>query len=345
MRLNGSLHTVGLLLLGLLAAADLGAQAPTAVPSADVAPAQEAEPPRAVYLLNANDQVVIRAQDVEEISERPFRIDSDGYLNLPIVGRVRAQGLTVEQLETLLADRLRIFIQNPQVVVSVIETARQQEVANPVFLVGAFKAPGVFALGARTETLSEVLMKTGGLQPTANRRLRVVRRIEQGRLDLPMVSEVSDGKTTYAEVLLTATGELVNPAENIQLKPFDALIATKNEPIYVAGQVARAGAFPLEDREFLSATQILALAGAMPNADIANAKVLRPVQDTAQRAEIHLNLLDVVAGRANDFPLMANDVLYIPAKKGGFRSGLARVGTLAIPATVTSIIWITLRRR
>lgn len=334
-----------LLLLCGLPAKLQGQTEPVTAPGQQAAEAAGVtEPPRAVYLMNPNDQVVIRAQNVEEISERPFRIDGEGYLNLPVVGRVRAAGLTVEQLEALLVERLKIFILNPEVVVSVIETARQQEVANPVFLVGAFKAPGVYALGSRPETLSEILMKTGGLQPSANRRIRIIRRTEQGRLELPGASESSDGKSMQAEVLLTVTGELANPAENIEAKPYDALVASKTEPIYVTGEVSRAGAFPLEDREYFTATQILAMAGAGPAADIANAKVLRAVNDGAQRAEIPLNLRDVLQGRANDFPLMSNDVLYIPRKRTGAGALFSRLGTVAISGAVTSLIWVTLRR-
>lgn len=328
----------------LLAAPMAAQQAPAAAPAQPPA-AESPEPPRPTYLMSPNDQVVIRAQNVEEISERPFRIDPDGYLNLPIVGRVRAAGLTVEQLEALLADRLRIFIQNPQVVVSVIETARQAEVQNPVFLVGAFKVPGVYGLGSRAENLSEVLMKTGGPLPTANRKIRISRRVEQGPLTLPGASESSDGKTTYAEVLLTNTGELANPAEDLELKPFDALVATKAEPIYVTGEVGRGGPIPLEDREYMTATQVMSLVGVGPTSDIARARVLRPINEGAQRAELPVDLQAVMQGRANDFPLMANDVLFIPRKKTGASEFFRRLGFVAVPAVITSTIWILLRRR
>lgn len=322
-----------------------GQQPPAAAPVQPPGVIQSGEQQRAVYLLNPGDQLIIRAQYVEEISDLPFRIDSEGFLSLPVVGRVRAAGLTVEQLEALLVDRLKIFIQNPQVVISLIETTRQQEVANPVFLVGPFRMAGVYALSKRPEPLSEILMKTGGLQPTANRKIRIIRRAEQGPLDLRNVSESSDGKTTYAEVALTTTGELANPADDIIIKPFDALIASKNEPIYVAGEVARGGPVPLEDREYLTATQVLSLVGMIPTSDIAKAKVLRAVQDTAQRAEIPVNLEDVMGGRANDFPLMANDILYIPSKRTGAKQFLARLTQVAIPAAITSVLWIYVRQQ
>ncbi|MGB9609485.1 MAG: polysaccharide biosynthesis/export family protein [Bryobacteraceae bacterium] len=304
---------------------------------------QQAEAPRPVYLLSPGDQIVIRAQNVEEISEKPFRIDGEGFLNLPVVGRIRAAGMTVEQLEAALVDRLKLFVRSPQVVVSVIETARPQEVANPVYLVGAFKQPGVYPLGTRPETLGEVLMRTGGLLPTAMRRVKVIRRIEQGRLDLKNVTESTDGKTTYGEVALTVTGELADPADNIVMKPQDVVVAMKLEPVYVTGEVARSGAFPLEDRDYLSATQILAMAGAGPNADLEKARVLRVVGDSSQRAEITINLKDIFSGKANDFPLMANDVLYIP-RKSGTGQAVARLGLIAVPALITSLIWVWVRQ-
>ncbi|MFZ5926794.1 MAG: polysaccharide biosynthesis/export family protein [Acidobacteriota bacterium] len=328
-----------LLLMALMAAAMRAQQAPAPAPQA----AAQEEAPRPVYVLSPGDQIVIRAQNVEEISEKPFRIDGEGFLNLPVVGRIRAGGLTVEQLEAALIDRLKLFVRTPQVVVSVIETARPQEVANPVYLVGAFKQPGVYPLGTRPETLGEVLMRTGGLLPTAMRRVRVIRRAEQGRLDLKNVTEATDGKTTYGEAALTATGELADPADNIVMKPQDVVVAMKLEPVYVTGEVARSGAFPLEDREHLTAAQILAMAGAGPLADLEKARVLRVVGDTSQRAEIPVNLRAIFQGKANDFPLMANDVLYIPRKSGAGRTA-AQVGLIAVPALITSLIWVWVRR-
>src|ERR1700726_494492 len=44
------------------------------------------------YVLGPNDQVLVRARDVEEINEKPFRIDVEGNINLPLLGRLRAGG-------------------------------------------------------------------------------------------------------------------------------------------------------------------------------------------------------------------------------------------------------------
>jgi len=332
------------LLYGVCLAATLCGLAFGQAPGAGQAAVAGAEAPKSSYLLSPGDQIVIRAQNVEELSEKPFRVDADGYLNLPVVGRIRAAGMGVEQLEAALVERLKLFVRTPEVVVSLIETTKAQEVANPVYLVGAFRTPGVFSLSVRPETVSEVLMKIGGLQPTASRKVKLIRRTEQGPLGLAKVTQGSDGKTSYAELTLTVTGELVNPSDNVVLKPFDVLVAGKVEPVYVTGEVGRSGAFPLEDREYITATQLMALTSPTPSADLASAKILRPVQDGGQRAEIALNLSDVLKGRANDFPLMANDTLFVPRKKSGVMSGLGRTMMIAVPALITSLIYVALRR-
>ncbi len=55
-------------------------------------PTQPAElPPDSIrpnYVLGPNDQILIRAPGVEEINERPFRIDAEGFINLPLIGRI-----------------------------------------------------------------------------------------------------------------------------------------------------------------------------------------------------------------------------------------------------------------
>ena len=51
------------------------------------------------YLLGPDDQIVIHAVDSPEISDKPFLVGINGYITLPLIGRVQAGGLTVEQFE------------------------------------------------------------------------------------------------------------------------------------------------------------------------------------------------------------------------------------------------------
>src|SRR4051812_6024177 len=98
----------------------LCAQAPPPVPQQQPAgtPApQEARPIadpsdrlRPTYVLRPGDQILIRAFEMEEIGDRPYRIDGDGYISLPQLGRIKAGGVTVEALEAALIESLKKFV-------------------------------------------------------------------------------------------------------------------------------------------------------------------------------------------------------------------------------------------
>src|SRR5258708_4642139 len=93
------------------------------------------------YALGPGDQLVIRAIDVEEIDNKPFRIDIRGNINLPMAGRIRAAGLTTDDLEAEITKRLRKFINDPEVSVAVIDMRSM-----PVSVLGSVQTPGVHQL-------------------------------------------------------------------------------------------------------------------------------------------------------------------------------------------------------
>src|SRR5579863_9800867 len=74
------------------------------------------------YELGANDQILIGVPEVEELNQRPFRIDADGFINIgPLgIGRIRAAGLTVRALEAELTTKLRDYIRDPHVNITVV---------------------------------------------------------------------------------------------------------------------------------------------------------------------------------------------------------------------------------
>ena len=259
------------------------------------------------YVLGPNDQVLIRAADVEEINEKPFRIDSEGNINFPLIGRVHAAGLTVQELEAELVRRLREYVREPQVIITVVQYRSE-----PVFFVGAFKNPGIYPLQGR-RTLVEMLTAIGGLQPNASRHIKVTRRAEYGTIPLPSAIEDPEKKVSTVEISMGSLRENVNPAEDILLQPYDVISVERAEMVYINGEVGRVGAIELGERDSISVTQALTQAGGMGrDANKSKVRVLRPVENTTRRAEIDLNVKQVFEGNENDFPLLPNDLLYVP---------------------------------
>lgn len=282
------------------------------------------------YVLGPNDQIMIRAFEAEEISDRPFRIDGDGFVNLPLVGRIRAGGLTVEKFEAELIERLKAFVRVPQVIVTVVQFRSE-----PVFFVGSFKTPGIYPLQGR-RTLVEMLSSIGGLTPNASRRIKITRRSEFGKIPLPNAVEDPEAKTSSVEISLGSLRENVNPAEDIALEPFDVIAVARAELVYINGEVLRAGAFELGERDSISVTQLLTMAGGLSReAKMEEGRILRPVLETSKRAEIPVNVRKILAGQESDYPLQPNDILYIP--RNGRRAALVKTLSVVAPLIPTAI--------
>lgn len=271
-----------------------GHLAVTPSPRADAAPTN--------YILGPDDQIAIQAPDVEEISKQPVRIDMRGNINLPMVGRLHAAGLTADELELEIKQRLRKYLQEPDVTVSISEFRSQ-----PISILGAVQTPGVHQLQGR-KTLFEVLSMAGGLRQDAGYRIRITRRLEWGRIPLPGAADDPTGQFSVASVNVKSIMDATNPAENIAVKPEDVISVPKGDIIYVMGAVHKAGGFVLGESESLSALQVLALAEGLDRfADTKNSYIIRATLRNP------VDLKKLIAGKGVDVPLKADDILVIPS--------------------------------
>lgn len=277
-------------------------------------------PVRPDYVLGPDDQILIRAAQMPDISDRPFRIDADGFVDLPVVGRVQAGGLTIRAFEAELLAKLKEFVVSPTVYVTLAQLR-----GDPVFLIGAFRTPGIYPL-SRRQTLLELLTSVGGLLPNASRRIRVTRRTEYGGLPLPGAVESPDKKVSSVLISMESLSESVNPEEDIVLQPFDIITAERAEKVYVSGEVGRTSSIELGERTSILVSQALTEAGGFTLAAKRDkVRVLRLISGTNRRSEIVVDASAIFAGKARDFPLLPNDVLYVPRGVGP-RAFLATAG-------------------
>ena len=284
-------------------------------------------PPESVrpnYVLGTNDQVLVRAPEAEEINEKPFRIDSEGNINMPLLGRIHAAGLTVQELEADLVRRLREYIREPQVIITVVQFRSE-----PVFFVGAFRAPGIYPLQGR-RTLVEMLTAIGGLQPNASRHIKLTRRAEYGPIPLPSALSDPEKKISTVEISMGSLRENVNPAEDIILQPYDVISVERAELVYISGEVGKTGTFELGERDSVSIIQAVTMAGGTSrDANRSKARILRPILNTNRRAVIDVDVKRIFEGKDNDVPLLPNDLLFVP--RSYKRQTFIVLGQIGIP--------------
>ena len=237
---------------------------------------------------------------------------------------MKAAGLTVEQLEKTLAERLSEYLTAPQVGVSVAEYRSQ-----PVSVLGAVNKPGVYQLrGGRT--LLEVLSMAEGTKPDAAQTVQITRRREHG--PIPRLQARGSGWRLGGHHKPRARHSGPRSGRQYSDQTQRRTLGSGGEKVYVLGLVHKPGAFGLTDGRTMSVLQALSFAGGpAPTASIHKAKILRAVAGSDKRAEIDVNLRQVLDGKNTDVVLGPEDVLYVPssvAKRAGVRALEAALQTV-----------------
>lgn len=281
-----------------------------------VTPSGVREPPATDvrYVLGLDDQISIWALGMTESFEKPFRVDQSGYVDLPMVGRLRARDRTVEEFKADLLAKLRNYVNDPQVAVTVVETRSQ-----PVSILGAVNNPGVHQLQGR-KTLMEMLSVAGGLRADAGKSVKISRAPTTGHFP----PDPNPGGEEAIDVSVRDLLEGKSASQNVAIRPHDVITVPRAEMVYVVGEVNKAGGFVLNERETMSTLQALSLAGGLSHAAAPGyARILRTTGGSEERAEVRIDLKRILSSKANDVPLYSGDILFIPdsaAKAAGRRA-------------------------
>jgi polysaccharide export outer membrane protein len=266
---------------------------------------------RSTYLLGPDDELAISGPELDLPPNKTIRVDGDGDIQAPMVGRVHVAGLTVQQSEQELDKRLKTYIVDPQVAIDVKELRSQ-----PASVLGAVNQPGIHQVQGH-KTLLEMISMAGGIRQDAGYSIRITRLMEWGCIPLANSTVDPSGRFSVAQVNLQSIMEAKTPEQNIQVLPHDVITVPKAELVYVSGEVKKSGGFVLGEHQTISVIEAVALAeGLNPTADKKHAKILRVNPGSDQRIEIAVNLKGILENKAGDVPLQGNDILFIPGNTG-----------------------------
>jgi polysaccharide biosynthesis/export protein len=167
-----------------------------------------------------------------------FPVDIDGTFEYPTVGKVKAGGLTVQQVEASLKTLLEKYLVSPQVTIEVEQTTNKKVVIN-----GEVRLPAAYAFAGQM-TLFEALTRAGSVTDEAGDEAVIYRRAGTGRAE-PITVDLHD--------LLTSL------KDNVVLEDGDMVIVPKAEPAFITGFVQSPG--PVRVRRGLTVQQALSMAG------------------------------------------------------------------------------------
>jgi len=126
----------------------------------DNQPANATSTDRLVYHIGVEDELLISVWHEPELSTGVV-VRPDGMITLPLLGDLKAVGLKTDELQTLLIDKLKGFLNEPQVTV-IVRAIHSRK----VHLVGEVARQGTYPINGDMTAL-ELLAIAGGLGPFA----------------------------------------------------------------------------------------------------------------------------------------------------------------------------------
>ena len=240
------------------------------------------------------------------------RVGLDGTVQLPFIGSVPLQGLTVRSAQFLIAERLRTgqYYRNPEVIVRVLDT-----VNGSVQVTGEVRA----VVPVATErSLKDVLLTAGGLPANASHTVKIVR---PGLADPIVVNLGTD--------LASST------TANIPIHPHDIIQITRASVVYLLGAFRNQTAVPLDQAAPLTLLQVAVLGGGIGfEARYDDLRIIRTVG--TDRTVVRVDIKKVRDGKAPDPVLQANDIVFPPTDQ--MKAALKSTGAGGVLGLVSILI-------
>jgi polysaccharide export outer membrane protein len=265
--------------------------------------------------IGPGDQIEIQVFDTPDLNEIT-RVNDRGEVTLRLGGSVRVASLTPDQaahaLEAVLVNKRIMYA--PSVLVVVNKYATQN-----VTVFGEVSKPASYQIDTPRPVV-DVLALAGGFTELADRHITI---------------QHPDGTT--AETLLISNDPETSEAGRTFVYPGDKVIVPKAPLIYVLGDVGRPGGYRMNSNESsLTVLQAVSNAGSVqPSGSPNSARLIRRQPDGSHK-EVKLALGNLEKGKEQDFPLQADDIIYVPFSY--VRNALLSI-TGVFAAATTAIIY------
>ncbi len=196
---HSRLRAVALATALLTATAALQAASPPAPPA-------NSGPPTEAYTVKPGDVLSVAVWKEPDL-QGPVLVRPDGSFSIPLAGQIDARGKTVGELQQTVTERLKKFISDPVVTVSIAEVK-----GNKVYVLGQVNRPGEFVVNPRVDVMQALSMAGGTTAFAALGEIVILRRSESGQQALPFrYADVARGRNLQQNIMLQAGDVVVVP--------------------------------------------------------------------------------------------------------------------------------------
>jgi polysaccharide export outer membrane protein len=294
-----------------------GGAAASRNPATQAAPAARASVPSpasdAPMMISSGDLLTVSVFGAPDYVQE-VRVDDNGQVSLPFMGEIKLAGMSVNEAEGLVAKRLaeRGVFKDPQVTI-----VEKEYMAQNVTVIGEVQKPGIYPVTGK-RTLFDLISAAGGASTKAGDSAIITHR---GHPDAPETIHL-----TY-----DANG-LQN--SNVPVFPGDTIVLSKAGIVYVVGDVRVPTGVVLENPK-LTVLKALAMAQGMnPTAAQDKTRIIRHTPSGEENIPVPLK--KILAAKAPDPPLYADDILFVPnsAAKSALRRGSEALVQTAVGAAI-----------
>jgi polysaccharide export outer membrane protein len=244
------------------------------------------------------------------------RVGLDGLVELPLIGSIQVQGLTLNQAQDLIAEKLTSagMFRDPQVSIQIMESPNQVctvigELHGVVPILGERRLYDVLAavgggtgggIGATT-----IVVGGGGLPSTASHIITINRYGAAQPITVDLGTDPA--KSAMA---------------NIPIFPRDTIVVPRVGVVYILGAFKNQGAIPLQQNSPMTLTKVTALAGGqLFEGKPGDLRIIRTTGLTRQ--VVRVDLKKIINGKDPDPVLQAEDIVFLPTSpmKAAISSG------------------------
>ena len=222
-----------------------------------------------------------------------FPVDQQGFVQFPLIGRVKASGMSVPQFTANLQRQLQRYLKYSDPQVKIVNYR-----GNKFFIDGEVKQPGEFAIADVPVSLYGAISMAGGATSTGDSNNVVLNR-----------------KGTSYNIGLESLRQMGASANQIYLQDGDSIHVNSRDrnKVYVLGEFGQVQPVPILEQG-ISLAQVLGESKGL-NSNTANAAKIYVVRDNLNTRVTDIYYVDMQTitsfALANRFEMHPNDIVYV----------------------------------
>jgi polysaccharide export outer membrane protein len=276
----------------------------------------QAQPP---YLLGPGDVLEVTIDQMTHPTMR-IQVSGTGYINLALIGRIKAKCLTELQLQQDITTALDRYIKEPSVNVLVLERNSR----TPVSISGAVrqntKVPTL-----RKLRLNELIAAAGGFTERAAGTIQILHTEPVMCPEPGQEAEDLKSNGTSIPLQVVKISDLLKGTSNPEIRPGDLVLVTEAEPVYITGSVVSPGSIMLRDKLTLSRA-LATVGGTRKEAKVSEITIYRQIPDSTDQKILKVDLAAIKKNQTPDVLLEPYDVIDV-SENGFTGAGLVELLT------------------